>query len=260
MQLVIVALLGAVTVHPFLFGKPTIHCKRDHGNIHNFAHPRPSITFPPTDDRPSRGLILIDSFSPYFNNYISYKARNVWGVGVVECLSPYVCEYLRRERGEGEFMDDRAPYFPPRSQILPADNGQRDGDDDCDLIICDDCVADSNLFTCEQLQEYYSWISDIPFSIAGVISESDSGLVTAENLVEASCGSIPGDGALDCRRDKFLLNEALADSGIGIVIQKRCFKVEEAVYFALEDLEMGDENVVVVKPVRGGEWSERINE
>jgi len=142
-----------------------------------------------------RGVILVDSFCPYHGKYLDRMAREAYGCAVVNVLSNYLTGYLYFARGVTEHISMRIP---------------EEGD-------------------------VKQWTQEIPFGIAGIICESDSGLADAEKLGD-KLGLAPHrhDGFNEARRNKFLMNKCVAEHGLRVVRQKMCSTLTDAVNFATE--------------------------
>lgn len=173
------------------------------GTLENYLGP---VVRPPdvwaTGPR-KRGLILMDSFCPYFGAYMAHQARVAYGVCTVNVLSNYMKNFFAKEQ-----PDDWKSWMPAS---MPAD-----------------MAAWKNRLPCGE--------------IVAVHCESDSGLADAELLAVAAqvtCCNIPDEA----RRNKFLMNEAVSKVGLAVVRQKLCSTFSETLEFATELLEQQKEQL-----------------
>jgi len=187
--------------------------------------PVPSYELPEIDDDetptiPSRGILIMDNFSPYHGRYITQMALEAYGVAVISVLSPYITGYLHQERQLTEHLSQRSPS----PTELPA------------------------------------WLRQVPFEIVAMICESDSGLESAEELgVSLGLYPERHDGVNKARRDKYWMNDVCGKFGLDVVRQRLCQTLEEAMEFAVtmnipeETTGEAQEKVprVIVKPTRG---------
>ena len=190
----------------------------------------PCVRYPPSDgpdesEGVTKAIIIVDGFCPYHGGLVAESALADHGAAVIDVCSDFVARFLHQAQGRSDHLSSRIPAAP---------------------------------------DELTAWRSSLPPSleIRGVYCESDSGLDDAERL-GAALGLCPEwhDGRNPARRDKFLMNEALAERGLDTVRQRSCGTVEEAVEFARElGLGDGEEDsegsasdaaMVVVKPLRG---------
>jgi len=173
----------------------------------------PNFIMPSNGNKVSKGIIIIDNFSPYHGDYLTIKAREDYNLGIVQVLSPYLTGYLYQEEGETGHLPSRMPL-------------------ECHLN---------------------AWKSKIPFEIEAIYCESDSGLFSSEwlgdklNVVKHNGKPNPA------RRDKFLLNELVKLHGnLPTVKQQLCSTWEEAHDFAVNELNLLEENnSCIAKPRRG---------
>ena len=144
----------------------------------------PSLSLPSSGPKPTKGILIIDGFSPFHSAYLSDLTVHEYGSGIVNALSPYTAQGLQRTSPPGESEDFMA-YVPPLSGTA----------------------------------ELSRWLDAIPFDLVGIFCESDSGLDFSE-LLSSAISSLPRgskllhNGHLPARRDKYLLNEHLSTSGI----------------------------------------------
>lgn len=169
--------------------------------------PVPSIVFP-GDAPPSHGILLMDAFCPYHGKYLEEMALRAYGAGVVRVLSEYITRYIwiRSEGAEEDHMSSRSP---------------------------------------EGEEAAAAWAARIPFPLAGIVCESDSGLAAAERL-GAELSLERHDGVNEARRNKYLTVEACAAAGLPTVRQRLVATADAAASFCAE---LGGR--CVVKPWRG---------
>ena len=171
-------------------------------------------------DGPTKAIIIMDGFCPYHGQYLAHTARHAHGAAVIHVLSDFVTRFLYQVQGQTDHLSSR--------------------------------LTDLN-----KGEEVEAWSSLLPpsFEICGIYCESDSGLEDAEKLGVA-LGLYPRchDGVNVARRDKFLMNQVVSDSGLDVVKQKQCSSLDEVEIFTKE-LGLGEEEkgetLVVVKPLRG---------
>ena len=181
------------------------------------------------EKQPTKAIIIMDGFSPYHGQYLSHAARHVYGAAVIHILSDFMTRYLYQVQEHIDHLSSRLPNL---------DRGE----------------------------DVEAWMALLPpsFEICGIYCESDSGLGDAERLGVA-LGLYPRchDGVNAARRDKFLMNQVVAEvGGLDVVKQQSCKTLEEAEDFArelgLSEEEEDDDTkdntsdvLVVVKPLRG---------
>jgi len=189
----------------------------------SIAPAAPSVRYPPPDGPGGvrKAIIVVDGFCPYHGGHVAESALAVHRAAVIDVCSDFVARFLHQARGRTDHLPGRMPAGP---------------------------------------DELEAWRSSLPPSleVRGVYCESDSGLDDAERLGEA-LGLCPArhDGRNPARRDKFLMNEAVAAAGLDTVRQRSCGTADEAEEFA-RGLGLGDEDsggdgaaMAVVKPLRG---------
>lgn len=175
----------------------------------------PSLQEPMKWAEPKRALVLMDVFSEYHGIFLSYQAREAYGVATISVLSDYMRGYFEREAPE-ELDRWRREFIPSDSQLKQ---------------------------WMDSLKEY---------ELVAISCESDSGLADSERFgsqLKLSCQN----GFNEARRNKYMMIETLRDAGLGVVKQCLCGSVDEAISFA-EEIGVqikGGEKMVVVKPVRG---------
>ena len=181
----------------------------------------PSITYPKNknsqqtlgdlheNNEKTKAIIIMDGFCPYHGQYLSFAAREYFGAASIQVSSNFVTRYLYEVEGERDHLSSRLP----------------------------------NLESEQDVRGWMDQISDV--EICGIYCESDSGLEDAERLGEVLGLQWCHDGVNPARRDKFLMNEVVANAGLDTVKQKLCRSLEEAEAFSKG---LG---VVVVKPIRG---------
>jgi len=141
-----------------------------------------------------RGLIFMDSFCPYFGGYMANQARDAYGVCTINVLSNYMKNYFAKEK-----PDDWQHWMPESIPI--------------------DMAAWKERLPCEE--------------IVAVHCESDSGLADAEQLA-LTAGVKYYNTPNEARRNKYLMNNAVAAAGIPVVKQKLCQTGNETLEFATE--------------------------
>lgn len=110
-------------------------------------------------------LIMVDVFSPYHGNYLSSRARSVYGCAICNVLSSYLCGYLVQQSQSSSTSDgddstrDEEQQTQERIQYLEA------------RIPC-------------SKEEAYAWLRKLPpfVDVVGIHCESDSGLEDSEKL------------------------------------------------------------------------------
>ena len=195
----------------------------------SIAPASPSVRYPPPSDRLgdsdgviTKAIVIVDGFCPYHGGHVAESALIGHGAAVINVCSDFVARFLHRAQGRTDHLSSRMP----------------DGPD-----------------------ELEAWRAALPpdIELRGVYCESDSGLDDAERLGTA-LGLNPTwhDGWNPARRDKFLMNEALAARGMDTVRQRSCGTEEEAAEFAgvlglgeTKEGENGNAAMAVVKPLRG---------
>jgi len=148
-----------------------------------------------------RGLIFMDSFCPYFGGYMANQARDAYGVCTINVLSNYMKNYFAKEK-----PDDWQHWMPESIPI--------------------DMAAWKERLPCEE--------------IVAVHCESDSGLADAEQLA-LTAGVKYYNTPNEARRNKYLMNNAVAAAGIPVVKQKLCQTGNETLEFATELLARASE-------------------
>lgn len=152
---------------------------------------------------PKRGLILMDSFCPYFGSFMAHQARDAYGICTINVLSNYMKNFFAKEQ-----PDDWKSWMPAS---IPADMAAWK-----ERLPCDEVVA--------------------------IYCESDSGLADAEHLsMAAQVTSFNSPD--EARRNKFLMNEVVGQAGIPVVKQKLCTTFNETIEFAKELLEQQNEQL-----------------
>ena len=167
------------------------------GNIDSEVEP--CIAFPDSLNEPKHGLLFIDQFCHYHGGYLAAKARDVYGVAVINSLSTYVSGYMTlsaKQDGTSEALSHLKLKIPSPDELT-------------------------------------SWKDKIPFEVLAVICESDSGLEEAELFSEA-LNARYHNGFNPARRNKFLMNDVLSKKGLRTVRQKMCGSLDEALEFATE--------------------------
>jgi len=167
------------------------------GNIDSEVEP--CIDFPDSLNEPKHGLLFIDQFCDYHGGYLAAKARDVYGVAVINSLSTYVSGYMTlsaKQDGTSEALSHLKLAVPSPDELT-------------------------------------TWKDKIPFEVLAVICESDSGLEEAELFSEA-LNVRYHNGFNPARRDKFLMNDVLSKKGLRTVRQKMCGSLDEALEFATE--------------------------
>lgn len=171
--------------------------------------------------KPTKAIIIMDGFSPYHGQYLAHAAHHLYGAAVIHTLSDFMTRYIYQVENESDHLSSRMPDL---------DNAQ-------EVEVWKNLIA-SNIEVC------------------GIYCESDSGLEDAEKLGVA-LGLYPRchDGINEARRNKYLMNEMVKESGLDTVQQKSCKTLYEAETFAknlgLEMQSNGKSPKVVVKPLRG---------
>ncbi|CAB9507584.1 acetyl-CoA carboxylase biotin carboxylase [Seminavis robusta] len=149
------------------------------------------------DGSRKRVLIFMDAFCPYFGGYMAHQARDVYDVSTVHVVSTYMKNFFAKEQTE-----DWKRWMP---SSLPID--------------------------------LEAWKERLPSNdIVAVHCESDSGLPDAEQFAKA-IGANHANEPNEARRDKFLMNQVVAEAGIPTVRQKLCTTLNEALTFARELLQ-----------------------
>ena len=144
---------------------------------------------------PRRALVFMDKFSAYHGGYMSKVAREVYGIACINILSDYMIGFFQKFHPEME---------EPKSMSIP---------------------------TQEQLQ---GWLDALHVDvIEGIICESDSGLADGERMAEL-LKIQKQNGFNEARRNKYLMNQVVSQSGLAVVNQRICRSVEEAIEFAIE--------------------------
>jgi hypothetical protein len=159
----------------------------------------PCIEFPENIRKPNHGLLFIDKFCHYHGGYLAAKARDVYGVAIINLLSTYVSGYMTmsaNQAGSHEALDHLKLKIPSPDQLT-------------------------------------SWKDKLPFEVIAAICESDSGLEEVELLSEA-LNVRHHNGFNPARRNKFLMNEVLSEKGLRTVKQRMCGTLAEALDFATE--------------------------
>jgi hypothetical protein len=190
-------------------------------------------------------LIMVDVFSPYHGNYLSQRARSVYGCAVCNVLSSYLCGYLVQESSSSTTFNDD------------------DDDDDDDAHDLDQQRIQylEARIPCSQ-EEAYTWLSQLPpfVDIVGIHCESDSGLEDAEKFgdwirsFQLQQKEISSDEYFrrynsynPARRDKFQMIQKVNDYSSSATMQQcLCSSMEEAIEFFNQV-----EGSVVLKPIRG---------
>lgn len=153
----------------------------------------------------------MDAFCPYFALSMARTAREAHGIATVSVLSKYHTSGLAKS----------SLYSQNWQEWMP-------------LSLPNDVQAWKDRLHCDE--------------IVGVYCESDSGLEEAEQFaveVDAKHRNVPNEA----RRDKFLMNRAVAKAGLPIVKQKLCRTFKETQEFAMELLQ--NQSHCIVKPTRG---------
>jgi hypothetical protein len=169
------------------------------GNIIDSNEVEPCIEFPENIRKPNHGLLFIDKFCHYHGGYLAAKARDVYGVAIINLLSTYVSGYMTmsaNQAGSHEALDHLKLKIPSPDQLT-------------------------------------SWKDKLPFEVIAAICESDSGLEEVELLSEA-LNVRHHNGFNPARRNKFLMNEVLSEKGLRTVKQRMCGTLAEALDFATE--------------------------
>jgi len=167
------------------------------GNIDSELEP--CIEFPENIHEPNHGLLFIDKFCHYHGGYLAAKARDVYGVAIINSLSTYVAGYMTmsaKQEGSSEVPSHLKLKIPSPDELT-------------------------------------SWKDKLPFEVLAVICESDSGLEEVELLSEA-LNVRYHNGFNPARRNKFLMNEVLSKKGLRTVKQRMCSTLDEALGFAIE--------------------------
>lgn len=186
-------------------------------------------------------LIMVDVFSPYHGNYLSHRARSVYGCAVCNVLSSYLCGYLVQESSSSIALDD-------------------DEDDAHDAEEQRLQYLEARI-PCSQ-EEAYTWLRKLPpfVEIVGIHCESDSGLEDSEKfgdwihsfqLQQKKISSDEGfrryNSYNPARRDKFQMIQNVMNYSSSTTMQQRlCSSIEEAIEF-FNQVECS----VVLKPIRG---------
>jgi len=186
----------------------------------------PLYTLPPTtssnDVVANTGILFVDPFSDFHSQYMIDRTLNLYQSGVVKVISPYQATGLNRTSTTDE---DYMKYIAPL--------------DEESLAI---------------------WLDKIPFSITGVICESDSGLEYSEQL-SVSIAKIYNNKTFKhngydiSRRDKFAMNKVCEEKGgCKTVKQFLCKSIDEALSNAAtlgctDDIQTS--KPIVIKPKRG---------
>jgi hypothetical protein len=189
-------------------------------------------------------LIMVDVFSPYHGNYLSYRARSAYGCAVCNVLSSYLCGYLVQES----------------SSSTSYNNDDDDEENTHDLEQQRIQYLKARI-PCSQ-EEAYTWLSQLPpfVDIVGIHCESDSGLEDAEKFgdwirsFQLHQEEIISDEYFrrynsynPARRDKFQMIQKVKDYTSSTTMQQRlCSSMEEAIEFFNQV-----EGSVVLKPIRG---------
>jgi biotin carboxylase len=150
----------------------------------------------PQEDHPEEGVfIVMDGFCPYHGGYIAQMAETVEGVTVLPILSDYLWNYLQTVDPNTEY-----PRIPQSEKEW------------------------------ESLRSYLKGKA-----VIGVYCESDSGLADAEIVrekLQVLCRDDPDIST--ARRNKYLMNQVVAQAGLRTAQQKLCTSVGEAREFARE--------------------------
>jgi hypothetical protein len=164
----------------------------------------PNIEYPMDHNSISKeyGMIFMDQFCPYHSVYLARRAREVYGISTISCLSTYVAGYLKKEATH-----------------------------DNDLL---ESVEQSMV---PHLDKIDYWRNKLPsgYKIVNIYCESDSGLDECELLTEA-LNPMYHNGYNPARRDKYQMNEAVKNYGLRTVRQAMCHTKEEALAFAQNEL------------------------
>jgi hypothetical protein len=169
-------------------------------------------------------LVIIDGFSEYLSGECKAYCEE-HGIRVVEAISPYICNMFKAQ-GREVPESLRAPVEEEEIFKWSSERGLIDERGDG---LTSDMSINQNTF---------------------IISESDSGVSTAENL--AAVLNLPGNGVSPHLRNKYLSNQKAKAAGIEVLKQKLVCTWEEAQSFVeglWVDCDEADRKCVV-KPYR----------
>lgn len=175
----------------------------------------PNIEYPMMDHismSQEYGMIFMDQFCPYHSVYLARRAREVYGISTISCLSTYVAGYLTSKVKTNDDDENNNILQSIEKTIVP------------------------------RMDEIEVWRNKLPpgYKIVNIYCESDSGLEECELLSEA-LNPIYHNGYNPARRDKYKMNETVQKYGLRTVRQAMCSTKNEALEFAQNELGVTDD-------------------